>query len=111
VIPENADVANAIGAAIGQIKIRAVIEITTTETGGYHLHHTGKPIFFSASNDALEQARTLASAFVTDKARLMGGGSVEVDIQVERVDLPNMDSDRSLIAATVVAECLSSAQI
>ena len=111
VIPANADVANAIGAAIGQIKIRAVIEITTTESGGYHLHHTDKPIFFSASNDALEQARTLASAYVTEKAKLMGGGSVEVDIQVERVDLPNMDSDRSLIAATVVAECLSNAQI
>jgi N-methylhydantoinase A/oxoprolinase/acetone carboxylase beta subunit len=110
-IPANADVANAIGAAIGQIKIRTVIEITTTELGGYHLHHTGKPILFSASNDALEQARALASAYVTEKVRLMGGESVEVDIQVSRVDLPNMDSDRSLIAATVVAECLSSAQI
>jgi N-methylhydantoinase A/oxoprolinase/acetone carboxylase beta subunit len=111
VIPTNADVANAIGAAIGQIKIRAVIEITTTESGGYHLHHIDKPIFFSASNDALEQARALASAYVTEKANSMGGGAVEVDIQVERVDLPNMDLDRSLIAATVVAECLSSAQI
>jgi N-methylhydantoinase A/oxoprolinase/acetone carboxylase beta subunit len=110
-IPNNAEVANAIGAAIGQIKIRTVIEITTTESGGYHLHHTDKPIFFSASNDALEQARTLASAYVTEKAKLMGGGSVEVDIQVKRVDLPNMDLDRSLIAATVVAECLSRAQI
>jgi N-methylhydantoinase A/oxoprolinase/acetone carboxylase beta subunit len=110
-IPPNADVANAIGAAIGQIKIRAVIEITTTELGGYHLHHTDKPIFYNASNDALEQARILASAYVTEKAKQMGGGSVVVDIQIERVDLPNMDSDRSLIAATVVAECLSSAQI
>jgi N-methylhydantoinase A/oxoprolinase/acetone carboxylase beta subunit len=111
VIPINAEVANAIGAAIGQIKIRTVIEITTTESGGYHLHHNDKPIYFSASNDALEEARTLASAYVTEKAKLMGGGSVEVDIQVERVDLPNMSSDRSLIAATVVAECLSSAHI
>jgi len=110
-IPTNAEVANAIGAAIGQIKIRTVIEITTTESGGYHLHHTDKPIFFSASNDALEQARALASAYVTEKAKLMGGGSVEVDIQIKRVDLPNMDLDRSLIAATVVAECLSRAQI
>jgi N-methylhydantoinase A/oxoprolinase/acetone carboxylase beta subunit len=110
-IPTNADVANAIGAAIGQIKIRTVIEITTTELGGYHLHHTGKPLFFSASNDALEQARTMASTYVTEKVKMMGGGSVEVDIQIERIDLPNMDSDRSLIAATVVAECLSSAQI
>ena len=110
VIPENADVANAIGAAIGQIKIRAVIEITSTESGGYHLHHTDKPIFFSASTEALEQARVLARAYVTDRAKLMGGQSAEIDIQIERVDLPNTDSERSLIAATVIAECLSNAQ-
>ena len=30
---------------------------------------------------------------------------------VERVDLPNMDRYRSLIAATVIAECLSSTSI
>ena len=111
VIPENADVANAIGAAIGQIKIRAVIEITSTESGGYHLHHTDKPLFFSASTEALEQARLIARAYVTDRAKLMGGGSAEIDIKIERVDLPNMDSERSLIAATVIAECLSSAHI
>lgn len=110
-IPDNADVANAIGAAIGQIKIRAVIEITSTESGGYHLHHTEKPIFFSESTEALEQARKIASAYVTDRAKLMGGGSAEIDIQIERVDLPNTDSKRSLIAATVIAECLSSAGI
>ena len=106
-IPTNADVANAIGAAIGQVKIRTVIEITTTKSGGYHLHHTDKPIFFSASDDALKQARILASAYVTEKAKLIGGEEVEVDIQIKRVDLPNMDLNRSLIAATVVAECLT----
>jgi N-methylhydantoinase A/oxoprolinase/acetone carboxylase beta subunit len=111
VIPQHADVANAIGAAIGQIKIRAVIEITSTESGGYHLHHIDKPIFFSVAGEALEQARLLATAYVEERAKSMGGGATEVNIQVERVDLPNTDSERSLIAATVIAECLSSAQI
>lgn len=107
VIPDNAEVANAIGAAIGRIKIRKVIEITGIDSGGFHIHHQGKPLFSLDSNDALEQASRLAHEFVKSKAIAMGGGSAEVDIQIERVDLPNMDEDSSLIAATVIAECLS----
>ena len=41
----------------------------------------------------------------------MGGGLAEIDIHVDRVDLPNMDPARSLVAATVIAECLSSPAI
>ena len=107
VIPENADVANAIGAAVGRIKIRKVIEITGAESGGYHIHHLGKPVFSINSDDALQQASLLASNYVKGKAISMGGLAPEVDIRVERVDLPNMDLERSLIAATVIAECLS----
>jgi len=107
VIPENADVANAIGAAVGRIKIRKVIEITGAESGGYHIHHLGNPSFIINSDDALKQASLLASDYVKDKAVSMGGLTPEVDIRIERVDLPNMDLERSLIAATVIAECLS----
>jgi N-methylhydantoinase A/oxoprolinase/acetone carboxylase beta subunit len=107
VIPQHAEVTNAIGAAIGRIKIRRVIEITSAEAGGYHLHHDRKPLFIVDSVEALKQATELASTYVERKAISMGGNSAEINIQVERVDLPNMDSDRSLIAATVIAECLS----
>ena len=107
VIPENAEVANAIGAAVGRIKIRKVIEITGAESGGYHIHHLGKPVFSISSEEALQQASLLASNYVRDKAESMGGLAPEVEIRVERVDLPNMDLERSLIAATVIAECLS----
>ncbi len=36
-----------------------------------------------------------------------GGSNPKVDIRVEHIDLPNMDEERSLIAATVIAKCLS----
>ena len=107
VIPTNAEVANAIGAAIGRIKIRKVIEITGVESGGYHIHHQSKPVFSINAGDALERARQLADSYVRNKASSMGGSSPEINIHVERVDLPNMDEERSLIAATVIAECLS----
>jgi len=107
IIPDNAGVANAIGAAIGRIKIRKVIEVTGAESGGYHIHSSSEPVFSINSEEALQQARDIASHYVKNKAETMGGSNPKVDIRVERVDLPNMDEERSLIAATVIAECLS----
>ena len=107
VIPGNAEVANAIGAAIGRIKIRKSIEITSADSGGYHIHHQGQPLFESGQAEALEQATRLVTEYVESRAIEMGGGSTEVSIHIERIDLPDMDSERSLIAATITAECLS----
>lgn len=111
IIPHNADVANAIGAAIGRIKIRKVIEITSSESGGYHLHHDGSPILFSSSDEALQQARELATSYLQEKSKSMGGLLAEIEIKVDRIDLPQVDLARSLVAATVTAECLSSPAI
>lgn len=107
VIPEHADVANAIGAAIGHIKIRSVIEITRSEAGGYHLHQAGTPLFYADSGQALENAHRLASEDARQRARAMGGNSAEIKVAVNRIDLPNMNAEASLISATVIAECLS----
>jgi len=107
VIPQNAEVANAVGAAIGHIKIRSVIEITRGEAGGYHLHQAGIPQFFVNSTQALEKASQIASEDARQKAEAMGGNSVNINVDVERVDMPNMSPQNSLICATVIAECLS----
>ena len=111
VIPDYADVANAIGAAIGRIRIRKVIEITSAESGGYHLHHDGDPVYIASSDEALEQAQLLASRHLQEKTDFMGGEPAEIDIKVDRIDLPNADPSSSLIAATITAECLSSPSI
>jgi N-methylhydantoinase A/oxoprolinase/acetone carboxylase beta subunit len=107
VIPENAAVANAVGAAIGHIKIRTVIEITKHEAGGYQLHQGAKPLTFADSTTALEKASSIASDDASAKARAMGGDSGQVQLEISRVDLPNMDEKLSLISATITAECLS----
>lgn len=107
VIPQNAEVANAVGAAVGHIKIRSVIEITRGEAGGYHLHQAGTPLFFENATQALEKASQIAGADARQKAEAMGGNSVNINLDVERIDMPNMRPEDSLISATVVAECLS----
>ena len=107
VIPHHAEVANALGAAFGRIKIRSLIEITRSEGGGYQVHEPDQLRVFASSNDALAHASEIANQTARSKALEMGGSDPQIQVDVERVDLPNMDTDMSLIAATVIAECLS----
>ena len=107
VIPTGSEVANAIGAATGMIKVRAAIEITSSDSGGYLVHGDEAPVFFASPHEALVNAEELARAAAQANARAMGGEAVSTEVQVARVDIPNMNSDASLIAATITAECIS----
>jgi len=103
-------VANAIGAAIGMIKVHAVIEISSGESGGYHLHQDGKPIKVTSPTEAIEKAKVLAEEWAVRKAEAMDAVNLQTEVSVERLDIPGMENDRGLISATVTAECLGSPQ-
>ncbi|MEM7208619.1 MAG: hydantoinase/oxoprolinase family protein [Pseudomonadota bacterium] len=107
IIPSGAEVANAIGAAIGLIKVRAVVEITRTEGGGYLIHSEGEPQASDSSQRALEIASEAAREIAQREAKLMGGSEVEIDVSIKRIDIPGLSEDISLVAATVTAEVVS----
>jgi N-methylhydantoinase A/oxoprolinase/acetone carboxylase beta subunit len=111
VIPEYSAVANAIGAAIGLVKARAVVEITKREDGAFNIHHEGEPVVTNTAQEALAEARAIAEAEAHHHSVAMGGRDIQVDLQVQRILLPGRDGDDALIAATVVAECTSSPQL
>jgi N-methylhydantoinase A/oxoprolinase/acetone carboxylase beta subunit len=111
VIPECSAVANAIGAAIGMVKARAVVEITKREDGAFNIHHEGDPIVTDTAQQALAEARAIAEAEAHRHSVAMGGRDIQVDIQIKRILLPGRDDDDGLIAATVVAECTSVPQL
>ena len=105
IVPEHHEVANAIGAAAGLIKVRTTVEITQDEDGAYHVHGHGDPILMSDSRDALAKAENLAVEHVEAQSREMGGHDLQTEVDVHRIDLPNVDEKLSLIGATVTAEC------
>jgi N-methylhydantoinase A/oxoprolinase/acetone carboxylase beta subunit len=107
VIPEGSAVANAIGAAIGMVKARAVVEITKREDGAFNIHHEGDPVVINTPQEALTEARAIAEAEAHRHSVAMGGQDIQVDLQVQRILLPGRDGDDALIAATVIAECMS----
>jgi len=108
IIPKGSEVANAIGAAIGMVKVHAVVEISSGDSGGYHLHHDGKPIRVVSPTEAIAQAKVLAEELAVRKAEAMDAINLETEVNVERLDIPGMANDRGLISATITAECLGS---
>jgi len=111
VIPKDSAVANAIGAAIGMVKARAVVEITKREDGAFNVHHEGEPVVTNTPQEALAEARSIAEAEAHRHSVAMGGREFRVKLQIQRILLPERDGDDALIAATVIAECTSAPKV
>lgn len=107
VLPPHAAVANAVGAAIGVIRVRVTLEVTGAGPGLWRLHGLDEPETFVDPTLALARARDLAAGLARDKARALGGSSPEVDLNVDRADVPGLGGDAGLVSATIIAEAWS----
>jgi N-methylhydantoinase A/oxoprolinase/acetone carboxylase beta subunit len=105
VLPDHAAVANAVGAAVGVVKVRAVAEVTSPGPGVWRVHHRGAPASFTDGGEALTAARRFAEAEAREAAARAGGHAPQVELHVDRVDVPSLPGDNALVAATVIAEC------
>ena len=106
IIPTHSNVANAIGAAVGVIKARAVVEITYSEDGSYIVHGLHGPVVVASAVVALERATALARDLAEREAKQMGAADGNVRVDIKRIELPNMSSKLSLMAVTVTADCV-----
>ncbi len=111
VVPDNSAVANAIGAAIGMVRARAVVEITKREDGSFNVHHEGDPAVVDSPREALAKASAIAEAEARRHSVEMGGRDIQVELRIQRILLPNREDDDALVAATVIAECTSVPQL
>eukprot|EP01037_Dinobryon_pediforme_P006506 gene6506-6575_t len=105
VLPPFGDVANAVGAAVGLIKVQAIVEITSTGVGNYRIHHAAGIEESIDAGDALGKAQVYAETQARATALELGTSHSETSTRTERVDLPNMKGDSGLIAATLYVEC------
>ena len=105
IVPQYAEIANAVGAAVGMVRTNHTIEITGDRPGRFLVHADEKPVVETTSSAALSLATRLVSERATAEAEQMGAVDLEVEIGVERVDLPDCSDDVSLLSATVSAVC------
>ena len=106
-IPEYSGVANAVGAAAGLYHTRMVVEVSRCEKSGYVVHTLHGPESWDRGPTALARAREYADAQARARLQAMGGTDSHVEIEVERVDLPDVDESFSLVSARVTAEAVA----
>jgi len=107
IIPQGSEVANAIGAAIGLIRVQAVVTVALREQGGFTLHHSGEPLIFTDPSQALAEADRLVRQLAESKAQQMSGEVLVTEVKIERLDVPGLSGDVGLISASLTAECLA----
>jgi N-methylhydantoinase A/oxoprolinase/acetone carboxylase beta subunit len=106
VVPDHADVANAIGAVAGQIRVSAMAEIVPDdESGGFVV--SGAAIepprqVLRSEKAALEAAAAACRVAAAAKAAAAGAGEPEIDVRSD-VEAVTLDDRRQFVSATVTA--------
>ncbi|MER9095474.1 hydantoinase/oxoprolinase family protein [Mesorhizobium sp. M0700] len=102
VVPEDADVANALGAVVGQVRVSAEAQVSQPEEGLFRLASGGKVRDFLDEAAAIAAAEADVRAIVAERARNAGTDCAEIDVTTE-FRVSTVESQRMFIEAHVVA--------
>lgn len=97
-IPEDADVANAIGAIVGQVRASVTVFVTSPAEGVFVVNGAGESLRLTDEAESFELARKRAAKAALDQARLNGADEPIVDMR-EEVDAPEVEGSRKLVEA------------
>lgn len=101
-IPPDADVANAVGAVVGQVHMSAEVFVTSPQEGVFMLSGCGDSLRLDEQDAAFAEARRRADAVVRERVAANGASATLVTME-ERVDAPEVEGRRRLIEARFVA--------
>ena len=82
-VPEHADVAGAVGAAIGSVRQRVMISISQPSEGKFRVHIPDGPVDFAERDKALDKARDTARRLATTRAENAGARHIDVTLSEE----------------------------
>ncbi len=102
VIPDHADVANAIGAVAGQIRETVTVFVTSPDEGIFLLNGSGETLRFVSETEALEAARARAIEHARSLAARSGLAEPHVEL-IEEADAAEIEGKRKLVEARVRA--------
>ena len=100
-VPQHADVAGAVGAAVGSVRQRVMISITTPSDGKYRVHLPDGPVDLNSQEAALKRARIRAHQMAHDRASSAGASAIEVTI-AEEVRQVQLSPDKQLFIEAFV---------
>ena len=79
-VPGDADVANAIGAVVGKVRVRSDIQVTAPRRGVYRIHAGTEPETTWERPEAQARAEALAREAVEAEVRAAGASEFEVEV-------------------------------
>ena len=98
--------ANAVGAAAGQVADRVTITVEGDGNGAFRVHGGGSTDVFGSGKMALAEAVQRAEGQALAVARKHGAVDPKVTVTVEKSHLPEAKDDDGLLTATVTAEAI-----
>ncbi|HEY4331505.1 MAG TPA: hydantoinase/oxoprolinase family protein [Ilumatobacteraceae bacterium] len=102
VIPADADVANAIGAVVGRVRVHTDVYISQPLRGRYRVHHRDAPGDFDDVEAAVATAESIADADARVAASAAGAADVHVTL-ARRLEVAEMEGERYFVEGTVTA--------
>ena len=106
IVPKDADVAGAVGAAVGSIRQSTRITITQPADGIFRVHLLEGPKDYDNLESALTKAETTARDAATAKAKQAGGSKIHTE-STRKIDSINVGGGKTLFIEAIVSATAS----
>lgn len=103
ILPEHADVANAIGAVVGRITMRETGTITSPSEGLFRVHLASGPQEFADQDVALQALETYLRKRAAERAQAAGAADIQISIERD-IRAAKIDAREVFIEATLTVE-------
>ena len=100
-VPNHADVAGAIGAAVGSVRQRVMVSVTQPDEAKFRVHLPDGPVDKLNLDDALSLARISAKQLANDRAKDAGAQTVNVKLK-EVINIVPIDSSTDLFIEALI---------
>ena len=110
-VPNHAEVAGAVGAAVGSIRQRVMITVTQPTEGKFRVHLPSGPADFDNMDEALDAARNSARTLATSRASRAGAAAVKVEMTEEIKLVPLASKKDMFIEANIQAAATGTPQL
>jgi N-methylhydantoinase A/oxoprolinase/acetone carboxylase beta subunit len=102
IVPRDADVANALGAVVGQVRVTAEARVSQPEEGVFRLSCGETMTDFDAEEPAVAAAQEEARAVAAGRALEAGADNAEIDVATE-FHVSTVEGRRMFVEARIVA--------
>ena len=110
VVPDDTDVANALGAVVGQVRVSVEATVSQPKEGLFRLAAGGAPRDFLSEEAALGEAETMVRRLAAERATAAGTDTAEIEL-TQDINVSTIEGQRMFIEARIVATAVGRPRI